>query len=225
MPIELTLVQKVAVWALPLLFAITVPEMVRGYIARALGDNTAQMLGRLSPNPLRYVDPLGTVLVPGLLIALGGGFLMGWPKALPVDIRNFKKPLRDIALSSAAVPATMALLAVLWAVLLKSAMLAESGDGMALGLRMASLAGIQISVVLMALNLLPLPPLAGGHILLALLPRHLAYQYARVENYAFIILVLLMVSGALGKILFWPVSLMEGLLFSLFGIAPGDFLL
>ncbi|MFT4047255.1 MAG: site-2 protease family protein [Solimonas sp.] len=225
MPFDFTLVQKLAVWALPVLFAITVPEMARGYTARALGDRTAQMLGRLSPNPLRYVDPIGTVLVPGLMLALGG-FLIGWPKVVPVDIRNFRKPLRDIALSSVAVPVASGLIAVAWAVLLKIALTVDpAGEGLGLGLRYTAVAGIQISLILMVLNLIPLPPLAGGHVLLALLPSRAAYRFAQIERWSFLILLALLLTGLLGKLLFWPLAIAEWSLYTLFGMTPSDVLM
>ncbi|WP_020648290.1 site-2 protease family protein [Solimonas variicoloris] len=218
MPIELSLVQKIAVWAIPVIFAITVHEAAHGYAARALGDRTAQMLGRLSLNPIRHIDPVGTILVPGLLLLLGG-FLFGWAKPVPVDYRNLKNPRRDMALVAAAGPLSNGLMAIGWGLLLKLALAVGSADGIWMGLRYMAVAGIIINLVLMVLNLLPLPPLDGGRVLTGLLPARAAYQYARLEPYGmFILLGLVLIPGLLSAIMFWPLAIAESVLYTLLGL-------
>ncbi|HEX4896611.1 MAG TPA: site-2 protease family protein [Solimonas sp.] len=224
MPIDLTLVQKIAVWALPVVFAITVHEAAHGYVARALGDRTAESLGRLSLNPLRHIDPVGTVIVPGILLVLGG-FLFGWAKPVPVDYRNLRSPRRDMAIVAAAGPASNALMALAWGLLLKLAMSMPQAEGLWLGLRYMAVAGIFINIVLMVLNLLPLPPLDGGRVLAGLLPARAAYGLARIEPYGLVILVILLATGILGKLMYWPLALSEFALYSLLGLSGSQVLL
>ncbi|SEQ68415.1 Zn-dependent protease (includes SpoIVFB) [Solimonas aquatica] len=220
----MTLVQKIAVWALPVIFAITVHEAAHGYAARALGDRTAQMMGRLSLNPLRHIDLVGTVVVPLVLLILGG-FLFGWAKPVPVDYRNLKHPRRDMALVAAAGPASNALMAIAWGILLRVSLEQGADEGLWMGLRYMAVSGILINLVLMVLNLIPLPPLDGGRVLTGLLPARLAYRFSRIEPYGMVILVVLMATGLLGKLMFWPLSIAEYSLFSALGIASGGMLL
>jgi Zn-dependent protease len=214
---ELSLVQKLAVWALPVLLAITIREIAHGYAARACGDMTGTALGRLSPNPLRHVDPIGTLLVPGLLITLGG-FLMGWPKPIPVDFSRLHRPKRDLAKVAVAGLAANFAMAVLWAALIKATLVFGSDQPTWVGLRYMAVAGVVINLALFVLNLLPLPPLDGGRILISLLPMRQAMALAKVEPYAFFIVlgVLLLFKG----LLFWPLVISQGLLFQAFGIEP-----
>lgn len=216
MPIELTLVQKIAVWALPVLFAITVHEASHGYVARMLGDPTAEAAGRLSLNPLRHIDPVGTILVPGILLALGG-FLFGWAKPVPVNFRKLRHPRRDMAFVAVAGPLSNLVMAVIWGLLLKLA-LAMSTEGVWLGLRYMAVAGISINLVLMVLNLLPLPPLDGGRVLNGLVSESLARRLDRIEPYGLVILVVLMATGLLGQILYWPLAFAQLTVFSLLGL-------
>lgn len=224
MPIELSLVQKIAVWAIPVVFAITVHEAAHGYAARALGDRTAQMMGRLSLNPLRHIDPVGTVLVPLVLLLLGG-FLFGWAKPVPIDYRNLKKPRRDMALVAVAGPLANAAMAIAWGLLLKASLASGADEGVWMALRYMAVSGIVINLVLMVLNLLPLPPLDGGRVLAGLLPARSAYRFSRIEPYGLVILVALMATGLLGKIMFWPLALAEFALYSALGISPGGMLI
>lgn len=215
---ELNLMQRLAVWALPVLFAITVHEVAHGWVAKYLGDPTAEMLGRLTLNPLRHIDPVGTLLVPGMLLLLGG-FIFGWAKPVPVTYENLRNPKRDMAIVAAAGPLANLLMATGWALLLKVA-IALSGEmeWVALPLLYMSGAGITINVILMVLNLLPLPPLDGGRVLTGLLPDRAAWQLGRVEPYGFIILLALLATGLLGRLLGPPVYALQSTLFSLAGV-------
>ncbi|HEX4871725.1 MAG TPA: site-2 protease family protein [Nevskiaceae bacterium] len=214
--LDLVLVQKLAVWAPPVLLAITLHEVAHGWAARALGDDTAARAGRLSLNPFRHIDPIGTVLVPAVLL-LVGGFLFGWAKPVPVDARRLHHPKRDMAVVAAAGPAVNALMAIGWAFALDFALHAEPA-AWAGWLRYMALAGISINLVLMVLNLLPLPPLDGGRVMVGLLPMRLALPYSRLEPWGLPILLLLMFTGLLSAILYWPLQISEGLLLGLFGI-------
>lgn len=201
--IEITLAQKIAAWILPVLLAITVHETAHGWVARYFGDQTASRLGRLSLNPLRHIDPVGTVLVPAIMLLLPGGFVFGWAKPVPVDFRNLRHPRTDMAWVAAAGPFSNLVMAVLWALLAHVG--AMAGGWVGLPLVFMAVAGIFINTILMVLNLLPLPPLDGGRVAVGLLPVSLARPLARIEPYGIWILVALLVSGVLGGIL-WPVA-------------------
>ena len=199
--LELNLVQKIAVWVVPVLLAITVHEVAHGWIARKLGDNTAFMLGRLTLNPLKHVDPMGTIVIPGLLLLMQAGFIFGYAKPVPINWKNLRHPKRDMALVAAAGPGANLLMAIGWALLIRLGLLLGE-TGMALVLM--GVAGITINIILMVLNLLPLPPLDGGRVMTGLLPGPLAYRFSRIEPYGFFILIGLLVTGVLGMVL-WPV--------------------
>jgi Zn-dependent protease len=197
---DLSLVQKIAIWVVPVLLGITVHEVAHGWIARKLGDNTAFMLGRLTLNPLKHVDPMGTILIPGMLLLLQTGFIFGYAKPVPINWKNLRQPKRDMALVAVAGPVANLLMAVGWALLLRlGVLLGDSG----LALVYMGVAGITINAILMVLNLLPLPPLDGGRVLTGLLPGPMAYKFSRIEPYGFFILIGLLVTGVLGLIL-WP---------------------
>lgn len=198
--LNLNTVQQIVIWAIPVLFAITVHEVAHGWVARRLGDPTAMMLGRLTLNPIKHIDPVGTVLIP-LLLFLMGGFVFGWAKPVPVTWENLKNPKRDMVLVAAAGPGANLLMACFWAVVMKLALLSTA----TLPLNYVGQAGVAINVTLMVLNLLPLPPLDGGRVVYGLLPDPLAWKFGRIEPYGFIILLVLLVTGILSKVLGPPV--------------------
>ena len=215
---QLNIIQQVAVWALPVLFAITVHEVAHGWVARRLGDPTAMMLGRLTLNPLKHIDPIGTVLVPLVLIVLGG-VIFGWAKPVPITAENLRHPKRDMAFVAAAGPLANLVMALFWALLMKLALILPSGLlDLALPLTYMGGAGITINVLLMVLNLLPLPPLDGSRVLAGFLPDPLAWKFSRLDQYGLIILLLLMVSGLLGKVMWPPVMIVQNMIYRLFGL-------
>lgn len=186
--------QTIAVYAIPVLLAITVHEAAHGYVARMFGDSTAYVLGRVTLNPVKHIDPIGTIVLP-LGMALFTPFIFGWAKPVPVSWGNLRHPKRDMVWVAAAGPAANLAMAVLWLLLAKA--LVVLGLQEQYFLMMAS-AGIKVNLMLMALNLLPLPPLDGGRILVGILPNRLAWQVARVEPYGFVILLVLLFTNTLG---------------------------
>jgi Zn-dependent protease len=205
---DLTTLQQISVLVLPVLFAITVHEVAHGWMAGRLGDATARMLGRVTLNPIRHIDPVGTLLVP-LGTFLLTGFLFGWAKPVPVTWKNLRQPRRDMALVAFAGPAANLLMMLIWALLLKLAsLLVDSSEWIAMPLIYMSSAGVLINAILMVLNLLPILPLDGGRILASLLPPKLALTFSRSEPYGLFIVLGLLVTGLLGKLL-WPA--VEGL--------------
>lgn len=210
---ELTVVQKIAVYALPILFAITVHEAAHGYAAKYFGDLTAERMGRITLNPLKHIDPFGTILLPALTVMLGG-ILFGWAKPVPVNFANLRHPKKDMFWVAAAGPASNFVMAIFWALLLNYANYAPNTAVNFLA--EMSLAGISINLVLMVLNLLPMPPLDGGRIAVSLLPTPMAIQLARLEQYGFIILIVLMFTGILGKIISPIIQLFERLIYVMF---------
>jgi Zn-dependent protease len=215
------IVQAISIWILPVLFAVTLHEAAHGYAAKRLGDSTAQMLGRLSLNPLRHVDPVGTVLVPATLLLLHTGFLFGWAKPVPVNFNNLRHPRRDMALVAAAGPGANLLMALIWALVAKlGVMLAAGGVGFAVPLALMGEAGIAINLVLMVLNLLPIPPLDGGRVLSGLVPPVWANRLDRIEPYGLIILVVLLVSNVLGQIIYPIITWLSAIIYGVFGL-PG----
>jgi Zn-dependent protease len=218
MPSALELAQTAAGWALPVLFAITLHEVAHGWAARALGDNTAYAAGRLSLNPLKHVDPIGTIVVPLIFLLLPGNFLFGWAKPVPVSARNLPHPRRDMALVAAAGPLSNLAMAFLWGALYKLT-LAQPQAGLWIGLKLMATAGIVINLVLMALNVLPLPPLDGSRVLAGILPPYWAHQLHRLEPYGMMILIVLMVTGLLGPLIRPVMAGAQALLFGVLGIS------
>lgn len=211
---ELTVIQKIAIYAIPVIFAITVHEAAHGYAARYFGDLTADKAGRITLNPLKHIDPFGTILLPAMSIFLGG-ILFGWAKPVPVNFGRLKNPKKDMLWVAAAGPAANLVMAIFWILVLKFA--SAMPASLVVPLTLMCEAGIGINIVLMVLNLLPLPPLDGGRIAVSLLPRGLAMQFAQIEKYGFVILIVLLFSGVLGHILSPLIGLVYGFLGFFFG--------
>lgn len=218
MPSPLELVQTLAVWALPVLFAFTGHAMVMAHLAWRLGDRSADMRARLSLNPLSHADPVGTVLVPSLLIALGG-FVIGWPRALPLEPRAFAHPRKALAIISLGALGSNLVMALAWAMLLKAALAQNPQEGLWLGMKLMALAGVNINLIFMLFGLLPIPGFAGGHIVGAVLPPAQAQRWYAAQNYVFIGLLLLMMTGVLGSLLGPPFQGLQMLVLSIVGIA------
>jgi len=218
MPSVLELVQTLAVWALPVLFAFTGHAMVMAHLAWRMGDHSPEMRARLSFNPLVHADPVGTALVPALLIALGG-FVIGWPKMLPIDSRAFAHPRRALATLSFGALGSNLVMALAWAVLLRVALEQNADEGAWVGIKLMALAGVNINLIFMLFGLLPIPGFAGGYVVGALLSPAQAYRWYAAQNYVLIGLIVLMVTGALGVVLGVPFQALQALLFGLVGIA------
>lgn len=199
--IELSIIQKIAIWAIPVLFAITVHEVAHGWVASKFGDKTALLAGRLTLNPIKHIDLVGTIIVP-LLLLLVGNVIFGWAKPVPVDARNLRNPRVDMAIVSAAGPVSNLLMAIFWAAIAKLGFILLSYDSwFAVPVIYMGQAGIMINLVLGILNCLPIPPLDGARVLYNLLPGKMAWYLYRLEPYGFFILILLMVTGILSGIL------------------------
>jgi len=194
---DFSLVETIALAAVPVVLAITLHEAAHGYVARQFGDATAWMLGRVTLNPLKHIDPIGTVLVPlGILLLSGGNFLFGWAKPVPVNFGNLRQPKRDMLWVAAAGPAANFAMALGWALLFgfASGGSALAGDAV----KYMSVIGVGINVSLMVLNLLPILPLDGGRIAVSLLPHSVALPYSRTERYGLFIVIALLATGILG---------------------------
>ena len=212
---ELTIIQKLSAYALPVIFAITVHEAAHGYAARYFGDMTAHYLGRISLNPLKHIDPMGTVLLPAILYIMSSPFLFGWAKPVPVNFSNLRDPKKNMLWVALAGPASNLIMAIFWTIILVRIDLFPSQAE--LFLRVMSLAGIQINIVLMVLNLLPLPPLDGGRVAVSLLPHPWSNKLASIEQYGFFILIFLLFSGLLSGILTPLINISTSIIFSIFG--------
>lgn len=195
------LLLTLAVYALPVLFAITLHEAAHGYVARQFGDMTAYAQGRISLNPIRHVELLGTIVIPLAVLALSGGrFLFGWAKPVPVNYSALRKPKQHMALVAAAGPAANLLMAIGWAILLKLAVVLPEG-GFTAALRLMAEAGVSVNLLFMFLNLLPILPLDGGRILASLLPARLSWRYSKLEPWGLPVLLLLLATNGLAAIL------------------------
>jgi Zn-dependent protease len=199
------LIPTILIYALPVIFAITVHEAAHGYVARWFGDSTAYMLGRMTLNPLKHIDPFGTIALPLLLLFTtsaipGGPFVLGYAKPVPVNFGNLRQPRRDMVWVAAAGPLSNFIQAVLWTLVLIALFLA--GIDESFFLRMAQ-AGIIVNLVIAVFNLLPIPPLDGGRVLVGLLPRGPADQLARLEPFGFFIVLGLLAFGVLSS---WWIS-------------------
>ena len=197
------LIQTIAIYAIPMVFAITLHEAAHGYVARFFGDPTAEQAGRITLNPIRHIDPVGTILVPLLILVFSKvmgspGMLFGWARPVPVNFGRLRNPKRDMLWVALAGPASNLFMAILWAITLR--LVYNGGIQEDFWLRMA-VAGVNVNLVLMALNLLPILPLDGGRILFSLLPARQAWQYGRIEPYGVTIVIVLMATGLLGRLM------------------------
>jgi len=193
--------QTFAIYALPVLFAITLHEAAHGYVARHFGDMTAHAQGRISLNPIRHVDLLGTVVVPLIILVLSAGkLLFGWAKPVPVNYSALRKPRQHMALVAAAGPAANLVMALIWALVLKVSLVSPAGR-FAEPLELMSQAGIMVNLIFMFLNLLPILPLDGGRIVASLLPSRAAWRYAKLEPWGIPLLLVLLVTNGLSFLL------------------------
>ena len=212
--------QTIVLWAVPVVFAITLHEAAHGYAAKRFGDRTAELAGRITLNPLRHVDPVGTILVPGMLLLMakygGPPFVFGWAKPVPVNFGNLRHPKRDMLWVAAAGPGVNLAMAVFWALVLKLSVTA----GVLESVHLAAMAniGIGVNLVLMALNLLPVPPLDGGRIAISLLPMRASRAWARIEPYGLFIILGLLAFGLLDDLMGPLLRLAEWLLHTLLGL-------
>ncbi|MBA3662446.1 MAG: site-2 protease family protein [Gammaproteobacteria bacterium] len=199
---ELTIIQKIAIWAIPILFAISLHEVAHGWVASWFGDQTARLSGRLSLNPIKHIDPIGTVLVPILMLTVSN-FIFGWAKPVPVDPRNLRHPRRDMAIVALAGPISNLLMALLWGAIAKLGISFEQGGQEWIGIPLTYMggAGVMINVVLAVLNLFPLPPLDGGKVLGSILPPRWSHYMSMIEPYSFLILIVLLFTGILNKVM------------------------
>jgi Zn-dependent protease len=191
------LLKNISIYAFPVLFAVTLHEVAHGWVARYYGDRTAEMLGRLSLNPLRHIDPIGTVLVPGLLLAAGAP-LFGWAKAVPVAASALRNPRRAMIVVALAGPAANLLMAAMWCVLLGTIAQVDANETVVHWLVLMARAGIWINVVLAVFNLLPIPPLDGGRVLAGLLPPSLSARLEKIEPLGLVLVIGLTMYGMFG---------------------------
>jgi Zn-dependent protease len=205
-------IQKITIWILPVLLAVSLHEAAHAWMADKKGDSTSRLLGRLTFKPLKHIDPIGTILVPTLMIAFTSftgfpGFVFGWAKPVPVDVRNFKNPQKDMMWVAVAGPASNFIMAFIWAVFLHlSILFADSSSAISQFFLLMPIAGITINVILGVLNLLPIPPLDGGRIMSGLLSPQASFYYSKIEPYGFFIIIALMLTGLLSYIIFPVIS-------------------
>jgi Zn-dependent protease len=212
---DLTIIQKLAAYSLPIIFAITVHEAAHGYAAKYFGDMTAFHLKRISLNPLRHIDPLGTIILPASLFFLQAGFIFGWAKPVPVNFSNLRNPKKDMLWVALAGPGANLIMAILWTIVYSNQQLVPSlGQNF---ISVMAVAGIQINIVLMVLNLLPLPPLDGGRVAVSLLPYPWSSKLAGLERYGFFILIFLLATGLLGAILSPLKRISQNIILTIFG--------
>ena len=215
---ELGLISTLFVFVIPVIFAVTVHEVAHGWVASWFGDQTARSMGRLTLNPIKHIDPVGTIVVPAIMY-FASGFIFGWAKPVPINWRNLGHPRRDMAIVAIAGPAANLLMLLFWAMSAKVIMLlGNDSNHLTQLLFIMSNIGIMINIVLMILNLFPILPLDGGRVLTAMLPRNLAISFSRLEPYGLIILVVLLLSGVLWKILLPVISGTQSLIYQLIQI-------
>jgi len=200
------IIHNISIWALPVVLAIVLHEVAHGWVADKLGDDTARWMGRLTLNPLKHIDPIGTVLVPILLLVAGSPFIFGYAKPVPVNFRKLRRPKQDMVWVALAGPVTNVLLAIASAGLLAAmAALPDSMVWLAQPVALMCQASILINLVLCIFNLIPLPPLDGGRVAVGLLPGRLSYQLSRLEPFGFFIIIALLFTGVLQQIIGPPV--------------------
>ena len=200
---EFTWVQQICIWALPILLAITFHELAHGYVAYLCGDNTAKMFGRLTINPIKHIDPIGTIAIPLVVGVLTNfNFVIGYAKPIPVNQGYLRNPRRDMIFVTLAGPVANLIMAFIWAACMKIAVLMNPQTStVALFLLFAARAGILINLILAFLNLVPLPPLDGSKVLINMLPARQAIAYSKIEPYGFFILMILIFTNILGYLL------------------------
>jgi Zn-dependent protease len=201
---ELTTLQLIAIWILPVIFAITLHELGHGWAAFKLGDNTAYKLGRITINPIKHIDPIGTIIVPLLVFVttkyiFGSGFVFGWAKPVPVNFQQLNQPRRDMALVALAGPGANLLMAIFWAIIMNIGFFFYSSYESAIFFIYVGQAGIIINLILMLLNLLPILPLDGGRVVHAMLPLNMADKFGKLEPFGLIVLITLVLTGVLGE--------------------------
>lgn len=212
---ELNLISTLFVFVIPVIFAVTVHEVAHGWVASQFGDQTAKSMGRLTLNPIKHIDPVGTIVIPAIMY-FTSGFIFGWAKPVPVNWRNLGHPRRDMAIVAIAGPAANLLMLLFWAMSAKVIMLlGDDSNYLTQLLFIMCSIGIMINIVLMILNLFPVLPLDGGRIMTAMLPRNLAISFSRMEPYGLIILVVLLLSGILWKILLPLIGGTQSLIYQL----------
>jgi Zn-dependent protease len=208
----------ISIAAIPLIFAITVHEVAHGWVAKQFGDRTAEMLGRLTLNPVRHVDPIGTILVPGILLLTGSSFMFGWAKPVPVDPRNMRNPRSNMVLVTAAGPLSNLVMATIWAFIM---MVNQDSVGGVTGEWIARMAqyGIVFNIMLAVFNMLPIPPLDGGQVLTNLLPQGPVSDFLRrVAPFGFFVILALIFTKMLWPLIGPPIAFLLSLLVDLFGL-------
>jgi len=212
---ELTNIQIIIAYAIPIIFAITVHEAAHGYVAKYFGDMTAHYLGRITLNPLKHIDPIGTIILPAFLLWSPAAFIFGWAKPVPVNFSNLRNPKKDMLWVALAGPGANLLMAIFWTIVYSNQQLVPSVGQNFIGVM--AVAGIQINIVLMVLNLLPLPPLDGGRVAVSLLPYPWSSKLAGLERYGFFILIFLLATGLLGAILSPLIRVSQNIILTIFG--------
>jgi Zn-dependent protease len=210
------LIEKIALYAIPTIFAITLHEAAHGYVAKHFGDYTAYQQGRISLNPLVHIDPIGTIVMPIVLVLMTAGqFVFGWAKPVPVNFGNLRNPKRDMLWVAAAGPGANLCMALLWGLVFRLSSVLPA-NYFSYPLQAMAIGGVEINLVLMLLNLIPIPPLDGGRIAVSLLPNRLAYRFAMIEPYGFIIIIALLATRALAVVIDPLVTLGRNLIVALF---------
>jgi len=214
-----SIIQTIALYAIPIVLAITLHEAAHGYVAKHFGDYTAYQAGRISLNPLNHVDTVGTILVPvGLLIVTAGQFAFGWAKPVPVNFGQLREPKRDMLWVAAAGPGANLAMALAWGFILRLALLLPD-TYFSYPIQAMAQYGVRINLVLMVLNLIPIPPLDGGRIAVSLLPNKLAYRFAMIEPYGLIIVVALLATRVLSGVIGPVVAVCRDLIYAVFGLS------